>query len=139
MTGCPTHVAPEESGFLRAEYAGFHWQYRARTSLSRRNTVAQARLILAVSSAAPRPLHIEAILPSPGNQTGERIRKSVQARESQVEFEGQMQVGWRANHIYAFRANVYEDSEYTDLMDSMEWSVLCVPPPMGFFDGPRQW
>jgi hypothetical protein len=99
--------------------AGYIW---------RKSGAAHANFILAVSSNAPRPLYVEAVLPLPDGRAGDPIRKAILVEDSRVSFDGPVLSGWRPGSIYLFRLRAYADADYTKLIDSLEQRSLCIKP-----------
>jgi hypothetical protein len=103
-----------------AKAAGYIW---------RKSGAAHANFILAVSSNAPRPTYVEAVLPLPDGRAGDPIRKTVLVEDSRVSFNGPVLSGWRVGSIYIFRLRAYGDAGYTKMIDSLEQRSLCSKPP----------
>lgn len=120
LVGCATPPAPRQSSLFRAEVAGYTWD---------RSGAAQAVFALAVSGRGPRPLYVEAVLPSPDGGAGDVVKKVVSAGESQVRFEGPTRSGWKSGGTYVFRLAAYADESRTMLVDSLEQRSLCQMPP----------
>jgi hypothetical protein len=86
----------------------------------------------AVSTNAPRPLYVEAVLPSPDGSVANPIRKAVSTTDSRVSFDGQVLSGWKPGSIYLFRLRAYADADYTRVVDSLEQRSLCSKPPENY-------
>jgi hypothetical protein len=120
FVGCSTPPQPAVSSYFQAKAAGYIW---------RKSGAADANFILAVSSNAPRPTYVEAVLPLPDGRAGDPIRKTVLVEDSRVSFNGPVLSGWRVGSIYIFRLRAYGDAGYTKMIDSLEQRSLCSRPP----------
>jgi hypothetical protein len=108
------------SKYFRTEAVGNSW---------RKTGNANAYLMVSVSSDAPRPLYVEAILPLPDGSAGKPIRKTVSSTESRIDFEGPVLSGWKVEKTYVFRLRAYADPGYTKMADSLEQRSVCIKPP----------
>ncbi len=118
LGGCAAPPKVEESGFFKVNLAGVGWK---------KDKTATAVFDLSVSGHAPRPLYVEAALPTPGGAP-EKIKQTLSAMDSVVRFKGTPQAGWRSGTFYVFRLSAYRDPGYTELVGSVEQRSMCTRP-----------
>lgn len=120
LASCATPPKPAQSSHFRAEFAGYTWK---------KDGSARARFSLTVLETTPRPLYVEAILPSPNGGRGDTVRKVISSGDSSVSFDGPFHTGWKSGSIYVFQLRTFSDSSYRESINMFEQRSLCTKPP----------